>query len=34
MNRRRTDMDGRHTDVLYAGATVEDGVLFTPLCEF
>lgn len=25
---------GRYTDVLYAGATTEDGVLFTPLCEF
>ena len=25
---------GRHTDVLYAGATTEDGVVFTPLCEF
>ena len=25
---------GRHTDVLYAGATAPDGVVFTPLCEF
>lgn len=25
---------GRHTSVLYAGATVEDTVLFTPLKEF
>lgn len=25
---------GRHTSVLYAGATVEDGVVFTPLMEF
>ena len=25
---------GRYTDVLYAGATTEDGVVFTPLCEF
>ena len=25
---------GRHTDLLYAGATVEDGVVFTPLEEF
>ena len=25
---------GRHTDVLYAGATTEDGVVFTPLTEF
>ena len=26
--------EGRHTDLLYAGATVEDGVVFTPLEEF
>lgn len=25
---------GRHTDVLYAGATREEGVVFTPLNEF
>ena len=25
---------GRHTDVLYAGATREDEVVFTPLNEF
>ena len=25
---------GRHTDLLYAGATVEGGVVFTPLEEF
>ena len=25
---------GRYTDALYAGATVEDGVVFTPLSEF
>ncbi|MBR5561052.1 MAG: NUDIX domain-containing protein [Clostridia bacterium] len=25
---------GRHTDLLYAGATVEGGVIFTPLVEF
>ena len=25
---------GRRTDALYAGATTEDGVSFTPLCEF
>ncbi|MBR3796823.1 MAG: NUDIX domain-containing protein [Clostridia bacterium] len=26
--------EGRHTDTLYAGATVEGGVVFTPLEEF
>ena len=25
---------GRHTDLLYAGATIENGVVFTPLEEF